>query len=88
MLFFTYPSFDGYRSVFLGDWKCLDGLYHQVSWKITAYETDHLMVVQSSDGMIVRRTVKHLADLLQKAFSVELGSRNESVFSQEDMFTF
>ena len=60
----TYPRFDGDSSIFLGYWECLDGLNHEIPREITADEANHLMVIKSSNRMIIRSTMENLPDLL------------------------
>lgn len=38
--------------------------------------------------MIVRRAMEYLSDLLQETFSVQLCSRDKSIFSQQNVFSF
>ena len=46
------------------------------------------MVIQASDGVVVRRRVEYLSDLLQKTFSVQLGGAHESILPQQDVLSF
>lgn len=81
----TYTCLRGNDSTFLGQGQCFDGLNHEVPRKVTADETDHLVVVQASDRVVVRRAMEDLPDLLQEAFPVELSGTHEGVLSQQNV---
>jgi len=49
---------------FLGNWKSFYCFNHEVSWEITANKTNHLMIIQPCNAMIIRSAMKHLSDLL------------------------
>ena len=69
-----------------GNRQCLHCLNYQVSWEVTAYQTDHLMVVESCYNFVMRRRVEYFLNLLEEGLAVELSGWYESVLSQQDMF--
>lgn len=81
----TYTRFRGYDSAFLSQRQCFDGFNHQVPREVTADKTDHLVVVEAGDCVIVRRAVEHLAYLLEEALSIELSRAHERVLPQENV---
>ena len=73
---------------FLRNRKSFDSLYHQVSWEVRTYKTDHLMIVKASDLLIVWCAVEYFPDLLQEALSIQRGGWCKRVLSQQNMFSF
>ena len=83
----TYACFLGYLAALLGEGDGLDGFDHEVAREVTADEADHLVVVQASNSVVIRRAMKNLPDLLQEALPIQLCGADKGVFSQEDVFS-
>ena len=80
----TYACLCRYRCAF-GEWQSFNGFNHKVSREVTANQTNHLMVVEAGDDVVVRGAVEHFPDLLQETLSVQLSRRSERVFAQKDV---
>lgn len=81
----TYSVLGRNGSVLLRKWQRLDRLDHQIAWKVTANQANHLVIVESRDNMVVRCAVENLPYLLQKAFSVELCGADKGILSQKNV---
>ena len=65
----------------------LDCLDYQVAREVAANQADHLVVVQGCYYFVVRGRMKHLLNLLEERFSVELRCGNKSVFAKKDVLS-
>lgn len=84
----TYTRFLRDSASFLTHRKGFYSFDHEISREITTDETDHLVVVEACDRVVVWGAVEHFPYLLQKTLSVQLGCGYESILSQQDMLSF
>lgn len=55
---------------------------HETSREVTTDQAEHLMIVQSCYHFVIRSWMKHLLNLLQKAFPIQSSCTHKCIFSK------